>query len=97
MIRIGTRRKRLVDDFGNARRLWRPNPQPSIVQEIEKVALGNAKPCGIYDLQHNQGIISIGRFADNPTSAADTVARCCAIGRLERCPEATDLLLEIDV
>ena len=73
MISVDTKKKELVGDFKNAGREWRPKGTPQRVRVHDFVIpeRGKAIPYGVYDLQRNEGWVSVGvdhdtgRFAVN--------------------------------
>jgi hypothetical protein len=95
-ISVDTKKKELIGDFKNAGRIWSQSPELVNVHDFEQDALGKAVPYGIYDVQHNQGTVYVGQSADTPTFAVDNIAQWCATERLERFPQATELLIEAD-
>jgi hypothetical protein len=96
VISVDTKKKELIGDFKNAGRIWSQSPELVNVHDFAQDALGKAVPYGIYDVQHNQGTVYVGQSADTPTFAVANIAQWCATERLERFPQATELLIEAD-
>jgi hypothetical protein len=96
VISVDTKKKELIGDLKNAGRTWSQRPELVNVHDFEQDAVGKAVPYGIYDVQHNQGTVYVGQSADTPTFAVEKIAQWCATERLERFPQATELLIEAD-
>jgi hypothetical protein len=93
---IDTKKKELVGNFKNPGQIWCQEPEPVNVHDFRQDAIGRAVPYGLYDQQHNQGIVYVGQSADTPAFAVDNIAHWCQTERLEHYPEATHLMLEAD-
>ena len=76
-ISVDTKKKELVGDFKNAGRDWRPkrDPQPVRVHDFVIPAQGKAIPYGVYDLQRNEGWVSVGIDHDTASFAVNTIRR----------------------
>ena len=96
MISVDTKKKELIGNFRNSGQIWCQSPEAVDVHDFKQDALGRAVPYGIYDLPHNRGPVYLGCSADTPTFAVDNIAQWCATERLERFPNATQLLIEAD-
>jgi hypothetical protein len=74
-ISVDTKKKELVGDFKNAGREWRPKGRPESVQVHDFVipALGKAIPYGVYDLQRNEGWVSVGIDQDTASLAVNAI------------------------
>ena len=95
VISVDTKKKELVGDFKNSGREWRPKGQPVPVRVHDFIIpeLGRANPYGIYDLQHNQGWVSVGIDHDTAAFALESIRRWwSAMGR-ELYPRANRLLI----
>lgn len=95
-ISVDTKKKELIGNFRNSGQIWCQSPEAVDVHDFKQDALGRAVPYGIYDLPHNRGTVYLGCSADTPTFAVDNIAQWCATERLERFPNATQLLIEAD-
>ena len=98
VISVDTKKKELVGDFKNSGREWQPKgePVPVRVHDFIIPELGRANPYGVYDLQHNQGWVSVGTDHDTASFAVATIRRWwLGMGRALY-PEATQLLITAD-
>ena len=97
-ISVDTKKKELVGDFKNAGREYRPKgqPEPVRVHDFIDKELGKAIPCGVYDLRHNQGWVSVGIDHDTAHFAANTIARWWREMGATRFPKARELLIMAD-
>lgn len=96
VISVDSKKKELIGDFKNAGRIWSQSPELVNVHDFAPDAVGKAVPYGIYDVQHNRGTVYVGQSADTPTFAVANIAQWCATERLDRFPQATELLIEAD-
>jgi hypothetical protein len=78
-VSVDTKKKELVGDFKNAGRTWRPAKSPQRVRVhdflIKSPAGGKAIPYGVYDLQRNEGWVSVGIDHDTATFAVRSIRR----------------------
>jgi len=76
-ISVDTKKKELVGDFKNAGRQWRPkgNPEPVRVHDFLIPEQGKAIPYGVYDLQRNEGWVSVGIDHDTGHFAVNAIRR----------------------
>jgi hypothetical protein len=76
-ISVDTKKKELIGDFKNPGREWRAkkNPEPVRVHDFQIPANGKAIPYGIYDLQRNEGWVSIGNDHDTASFAVNAIRR----------------------
>lgn len=98
VISVDTKKKELVGDFKNSGREWQPKGQPVPVRVHDFIipGLGRANPYGIYDLQHNQGWVSVGTDHDTAAFAVESIRRWwSAMGRALY-PGAGRLLITAD-
>jgi len=93
---VDTKKKELIGNFKNAGQVWCQEPIAVNTHDFKQDSLGRAVPYGIYDQQFNLGTICLGRSADTPAFAVDSIAFWCATERLERFPDATAILIEAD-
>ena len=77
VISVDTKKKELVGDCKNAGREWQPQGQPELVRvhDFLDKALGQAIPYGVYDLNQNQGWVSVGTDHDTARCATATMRR----------------------
>ncbi len=97
-ISVDTKKKELVGDFKNGGREYRPRGRPEEVRVHDFVdkALGKAIPYGVYDLQHDEGWVSVGIDHDTAQFAANTILRWWREMGHERFPRAAALLIMAD-
>ena len=93
---VDTKKKELVGNFRNKEQIWCQEPELVNMHDFRQDAIGRAVPYGLYDQQHNQGIVYVGQSADTPAFAVDNIARWCQKERLEDYPDATRLMIEAD-
>ncbi len=80
-ISVDTKKKELVGDFKNAGRAWRPTgvPDPVRVHDFlipqTGATGGKAIPYGVYDLQRNEGWVSVGIDHDTASFAVHAIRR----------------------
>jgi len=96
VISVDTKKKELVGNFKNPGQIWCQTPEQVNIYDFRSDAVGRAVPYGIYDLQHNRGVVYVGQSADTPAFAVDNIVRWCQTERLESFPDATHLMIEAD-
>jgi len=76
-ISVDTKKKELVGDFKNSGRQWRPkgNPEPVRVHDFLIPEQGKAIPYGVYDLQRNEGWVTVGVDHDTGRFAVNAIRR----------------------
>lgn len=101
-ISVDTKRKELVGDFANKGRTWRPHGEPERVRVHDFVVPqtttggGKAIPYGVYDLQRNEGWVSVGIDHDTASFAVEAIRRWWRrMGRLAY-PHAHTLVITAD-
>jgi transposase len=77
VISVDTKKKELVGPFKNGGREWRPKGEPEEVKvhDFLDPQLGKAIPYGVYDLNENQGWVSVGIDHDTARFAAEAIRR----------------------
>jgi transposase len=77
VISVDTKKKELVGDFKNPGREWRPKGDPELVRVHDFVIReqGKAIPYGVYDLNRNEGWVSVGIDHDTAHFAVNTIRR----------------------
>jgi len=75
VISVDTKKKELVGDFANKGREWHPAGEPPEVRVHDFIdkELGNAIPYGVYDVQRNEGWVSVGVDHDTAAFAVATI------------------------
>lgn len=76
-ISVDTKKKELVGDFKNTGREWRPKGEPETVRVHDFLIPGQGKaiPYGVYDLQRNEGWVSVGIDHDTASLAVNAIRR----------------------
>jgi len=93
---VDTKKKELIGNFKNAGQTWCQEPEAVNDHDFEQDALGKAVPYGIYDLQHNQGYVYVGKSADTPQFAVEMIARWWTTDGKALYPNADKILILAD-
>jgi len=98
VISVDTKKKELVGAYKNGGQEWRPKGRPEEVKVYDFIdkELGKAIPYGVYDLQRNEGWVSVGCDHDTSEFAVETIRRWWRKMGRERYPRATRLLITAD-
>jgi hypothetical protein len=98
VISVDTKKKELVGDFKNGGREWEPQGTPARVRvhDFEIPEQGKAIPYGVYDLQRNEGWVSVGIDHDTASFAVNTIRRWWAAMGRAAYPKAESLLITAD-
>ena len=98
VISVDTQKKELVGAFKNPGREWRPKGQPLDVKvhDFLDKALGKAIPYGVYDVNENQGWVSVGIDHDTAHFAAEAIRRWWKKMGTKRYRNARELLIMAD-
>ncbi len=94
-ISVDTKKKDVLGNLKNPGRVLRrvKNPVRVETHDFPKKELGKAVPYGVYDLQHNEGFVSVGMSHDTAQFAVAAIERWWKkLGR-KRFPNATRLLV----
>jgi len=97
-ISVDTKKKELIGDFKNAGREWRPagDPEPVRVHDFLIPEEGKAIPYGVYDLQRNEGWVSVGIDHDTASFAVNSIRRWWKLMGRPAYAGANDLLINAD-
>jgi hypothetical protein len=97
-ISVDTKKKELVGDFKNPGREWRPKGGAESVRVHDFIIpeQGKAIPYGVYDLERNEGWVSVGIDHDTASFAANAIRRWWKIMGSPRYRRATSLLVTAD-
>jgi transposase len=97
-VSVDTKKKELVGDFKNGGREYRRRGQPQKVRvhDFKDPDLGKAIPYGVYDLQYNEGWVSVGIDHDTAEFAANSIRRWWRYMGRKRFPRAKELLITAD-
>ncbi len=98
VISVDAKKKELVGDFKNAGREWHPKGRPSHVRVYDFVdkELGKALPYGVYDVEANEGWVSVGVTHDTPAFALATIRTWWLEMGMARYPKAKEMLIIAD-
>ena len=97
-ISVDAKKRELVGDFKNNGREWEPTGRPVEVRchDFKDKDLGHAIPYGVYDIQANEGMISVGVTNDTSAFAVNAIrAWWQHLGR-KRYPNAQTLTITAD-
>lgn len=74
-ISVDTKKKEVLGNLKNSGRVFRKSKQPLKVEthDFPKQELGKAIPYGVYDLQHNEALVSVGVSHDTAQFAVATI------------------------
>ena len=101
-ISVDTKKKELVGNFKNGGRTWRPAKTPARVRVHDFVVPrngdtgGKAIPYGVYDLQRNEGWVSLGIDHDTASFAVHAIGRWWHRMGRSAYPKARSLLITAD-
>jgi hypothetical protein len=101
-ISVDTKKKELVGNFKNAGRSWRPASTPHRVRVHDfvipatRTTGGKAIPYGVYDLQRNEGWVSLGIDHDTASFAVNAIRRWWRRMGQAAYPKARTLLITAD-
>jgi DDE family transposase len=98
VISVDTKKKELVGWYKNGGQEWRPKGQPEEVKVYDFIdqELGKAIPYGVYDLQRNEGWVSVGCDHDTSEFAVESIRRWWRKMGHGCYPRATRLLITAD-
>jgi DNA-binding MarR family transcriptional regulator len=98
VVSVDTKKKELVGNFKNGGREWRGKGQPEEVNthDFPDKELGKAIPYGVYDLDQNQGWVSVGINHDTGQFAVRSIETWWEQMGREVYPNATELLITAD-
>jgi len=98
VISVDAKKKELVGAFHNKGSEWQPKGKPEEVNmhDFPDPDLGKAIPFGVYDMNANEGWVSVGMDHDTAQFAAQAVRRWWETRGKQRYPDATELLITAD-
>ena len=97
VISVDTKKKELVGPYKNVGKSLRPKGSPEKVKVHDFMGeLGRASPYGVYDIERNEGWVSVGISADTSEFAVETIRRWWTEMGRQRYPDATELLVTAD-
>jgi hypothetical protein len=98
VISVDTKKKELIGQFSNGGQEWRPKGEPEEVRvhDFMDKTLGKAIPYGVYDLNENEGWVSVGIDHDTARFAVQAITRWWHKMGARRHPRARELLIMAD-
>jgi len=98
VISCDTKKKELVGEFSNGGVEWHPMGEPTRTKTHDFVDkdLGRAVPYGVYDIENDEGWVSVGDTADTSSFAVETIRRWWYSMGQSRFPDAHKLLITAD-
>ena len=98
VISVDTKKKELVGNFKNGGQEWRRRGKPELVNVHDFIdpKLRRAVPYGVYDINNNQGWVSVGTDHDTATFAVHAIRRWWKTMGKKRHPGATRLMISAD-
>ena len=97
VISVDTKKKELVGQYKNVGKGLRPKGSPEKVKVHDFMGeLGRASPYGVYDIERNEGWVSVGISADTSEFAVESIRRWWNEMGRPRYPDATELLVTAD-
>jgi Rhodopirellula transposase DDE domain len=98
VISVDTKKKELLGAFKNAGRTWRPKgkPQEVNVHDWPSRAQGKAIPYGVYDVQADRAVVSVGISHDTAEFAVESIRRWWRLDGRWRYGSARRLLIFAD-
>jgi len=98
VVSVDTKKKELIGDFSNAGKEYRKKgfPVETRMHDFPDKQLGKAIPYGVYDIESNEGWVSIGVNHDTAQFAANSILQWWRQMGQHRFPRATRLLITAD-
>jgi DDE family transposase len=98
VVSVNTKKKELVGDFKNWGREWRRkgDPEPVRVHDFLIPEQGKAIPYGVYDLNRNEGWVTVGIDHDTASFAVNAIRRWWNLMGRPAYPGATSVLITAD-
>ena len=96
MASLAREKKELIGLYKNPGKTWCKTATPVNDHDFRSQAVGLAAPYGIYDPRRNCGLLVVGRSADTPEFAANSILTWWRTHGREHYPNATCLLILAD-
>jgi Rhodopirellula transposase DDE domain len=98
VISVDAKKKELIGNFKNSGRKWRPKDSPKEVNVYDFPSLsdGKAVPYGIYDIQKNKGLVSVGVSHDTAEFAVESIRKWWFHFGSKQYPQADKMLICAD-
>lgn len=96
IIGVDTKKKELIGVFKNPGRIWSRTATQVKDHDFRSEAIGIANPYGIYDVGLNTGLLVVGRSADTPEFAVNSIVTWWKRHGQQQYPHAKRLLILAD-
>jgi hypothetical protein len=96
IVSVDGKKRELIGNFKNPGRTWRRQARAVNDHDFLSDAKGVALPYGIYDVQHNTGMIVLGTSRETPAFAVDALERWWRSSGRKQYPRADELLILAD-
>ncbi len=96
IISVDTKKKELIGLFKNQGQVWCHEAKKVKDHDFRSEALGIAAPYGIYDVGLNFGVVVVGKSADTPEFAVNSIATWWLYHGSHRYPDSKRLLILAD-
>lgn len=98
VISVDAKKKELVGEFKNNGREYCPAgcPEEVNVYDFIDLAKGKATPYGVYDLNRNEGFVSVGISHDTAKFAVESIEKWWLMMGKEKYPQARELFITAD-
>ncbi len=98
VVSCDTKKKELVGEFSNGGAEWHPVSEPTRTKTHDFVDkdLSRAVPYGVYDIENDEGWVSVGDTADTASFAVEAIRRWWYSMGKPRFPDAHKLLITAD-
>lgn len=97
VISVDTKKKELIGLFKKDGQTWRPTGEPVEVNVYDFIEeTGRANPYGVYDINADEGWVTVGIDHDTAAFAVQTIRRWWQVVGCQAYPDAKDLLITAD-
>jgi len=98
VISVDTKKRELIGNFKNSGRKWRQKDSPKKVNvyDFPSLSKGKAIPYGIYDIQENKGLVSVGISHDTAEFAVENIRKWWFYFGLKQYPQSGEILICAD-
>jgi hypothetical protein len=96
VISVDTKKEEKVGEFANVGRRWRRERRPVNVYDFPSLSEGVAIPYGVYDEEHNEGLVNVGVSHDTAQFAVASIQQWWDCLGKEHYPQATAVLITAD-
>lgn len=96
VVSVDSKKRELIGPFKNPGKCWGRKAIPVNGHDFPSDAVGVALPYSLYDLQRNEGTVSVGTSHDTPAFAVDSIAAWWKRWGGNHYPKATEVLILSD-